>query len=114
MRPWKLKMWISCVLNVDRTRDVQLDDNRAFNGRKRELMSLWHYTELFYLDEVTALATGARPCGCCRRTDYDAFKGAWQRARGVGPRALNSAAMDEALVEPSNGAGRPWRGATTK
>eukprot|EP00746_Dinoflagellata_sp_MGD_P122585 gnl/MRDRNA2_/MRDRNA2_57430_c0_seq1.p1 gnl/MRDRNA2_/MRDRNA2_57430_c0~~gnl/MRDRNA2_/MRDRNA2_57430_c0_seq1.p1 ORF type:complete len:137 (-),score=11.58 gnl/MRDRNA2_/MRDRNA2_57430_c0_seq1:58-468(-) len=74
VRPWKSKMWISCVINVDWTREVQLDDNHPFNGRKRELMSLWHYTELFYLDEVTALAAGARPCGMCRRTDYDAFK----------------------------------------
>eukprot|EP00747_Dinoflagellata_sp_TGD_P168154 gnl/TRDRNA2_/TRDRNA2_193889_c0_seq1.p1 gnl/TRDRNA2_/TRDRNA2_193889_c0~~gnl/TRDRNA2_/TRDRNA2_193889_c0_seq1.p1 ORF type:complete len:365 (-),score=34.86 gnl/TRDRNA2_/TRDRNA2_193889_c0_seq1:100-1194(-) len=97
VRPWKLKMWISCVLHTDRTREVQLDDNRAFNGRKRELMSLWHYTELFYLDEVTALATGARPCGCCRRTDYDAFKEAWRRSRGLGSRPLNSAMMDDEL-----------------
>lgn len=97
VRPWKLKMWISCVLNTNRTREVQLDDNRAFNGRKRELMSLWHYTELFYLDEVTALATGARPCGCCRRTDYDAFKDAWRRSRGLGSRPLNSAMMDDEL-----------------
>lgn len=97
VRPWKLKMWISCVLNVDRTREVQLDDNRAFNGRKRELMSLWHYTELFYLDEVTALATGARPCGCCRRTDYDSFKEAWRQSRGLGSKPLNSAMMDDEL-----------------
>ena len=32
------------------------------------------YTKLFFLDEVTALAAGHRPCGQCRRKDYELFK----------------------------------------
>jgi hypothetical protein len=28
------------------------------------------FTELFFLDEVTALAAGHRPCALCRRADY--------------------------------------------
>ena len=31
------------------------------------------YTELFFLDEVTALAAGHRPCFECRRADALAF-----------------------------------------
>lgn len=49
----------------------------SFNGRKRVLMSPGEYTELFFLDEATALAAGHRPCYECRRTDYNRFKTAW-------------------------------------
>lgn len=48
-----------------------------FNGRRRTLMSPGKYTELFFLDEATALAAGHRPCAECRRENYRAFKGAW-------------------------------------
>ena len=33
------KAWLACKLNIDRVRKVQRDDNRAFNGRKRVLLS---------------------------------------------------------------------------
>ena len=35
------------------------------------------YTELFFLDEATALAAGHRPCFECRRHAFLAFRGAW-------------------------------------
>lgn len=35
------------------------------------------YTELFFLDEATALAAGHRPCAECWRQDYVRFKEAW-------------------------------------
>lgn len=35
------------------------------------------YTELFFLDEATALAAGHRPCGECRAADFRRFKKAW-------------------------------------
>jgi hypothetical protein len=41
------------------------------------------YTELFFLDEPTALAAGHRPCFECRRNDAAAFAAAWGRARGT-------------------------------
>ncbi|WP_200897212.1 hypothetical protein [Devosia chinhatensis] len=40
-------------------------------------MALGHYTELFFLDEATALAAGHRPCAECRRADYERFVMAW-------------------------------------
>jgi hypothetical protein len=49
----------------------------SFKSRKRELMTPGNYTELFFLDEATALAAGHRPCSECRRQDYDRFKAAW-------------------------------------
>ena len=52
-RPWQLKRWIVCVLQ--------------FRGRKRTVMTPGRYTELFFLDEATALAAGHRPCAECRQ-----------------------------------------------
>lgn len=52
-RKWKVKRWIVCVLE--------------FRGRKRKVMTPRRYTELFFLDEATALAAGHRPCAECRR-----------------------------------------------
>jgi hypothetical protein len=39
------------------------------------------YTALFFLDEVTALAAGHRPCFECRRADAKAFAEKWAVAK---------------------------------
>lgn len=57
------RAWVACLT--------------SFNGRKRELMKPGFYTELFFLDEATALAAGHRPCGECRRDSFRRFKAAW-------------------------------------
>src|ERR1700724_2775115 len=44
---WQVKRWLVCVLE--------------FRGRKRQVMTPGHYTELFFLDEATALPAGHRP-----------------------------------------------------
>lgn len=59
-RPWQLERWIICLLE--------------FKGRKRTVMTPGHYTELFFLDESTALAAGHRPCAECRRERFNAFR----------------------------------------
>ncbi len=41
------------------------------------------YTELFFLDEATALAAGHRPCGECRSADAKRFKNLWLEANGT-------------------------------
>ena len=64
-RRWASRQWICCVLD--------------FKGRQRDVWGRY-YTELFFLDEVTALAAGHRPCFECRRKDAEAFAGAWQQA----------------------------------
>ena len=67
-----------------------------FRGRKRVPMSPRMYTELFFLDEATALAAGHRPCAECRNPDYRRFKEFWVRAnrddaeRSPGPGAAKS------------------------
>ena len=64
-RRWASRQWICCVLD--------------FKNRQRDVWGRY-YTELFFLDEVTALAAGHRPCFECRRKDAEAFAGAWQQA----------------------------------
>jgi hypothetical protein len=80
-RRWTSSAWICCRL--------------AFKGRHR---AVWGkgYTELFFLDEPTALSAGHRPCFECRRADAKAFAAAWARGNrlGVSPRA---AEMDAVL-----------------
>jgi hypothetical protein len=68
-RHWASKQWICCVLE--------------FKGRRRPVMSPRHYTELFFLDEVTALAAGHRPCFECRRADASRFAALWSKARSL-------------------------------
>ena len=58
-RRWASRQWIACVC--------------TFKGRQREVW-MTGYTELFFLDEVSALAAGHRPCFECRRADALAFQ----------------------------------------
>jgi hypothetical protein len=72
---WTHQQWIICKLQ--------------FKGRKRKLMSPGNYTELFFLDEATALAAGHRPCYECNRDRYNQFKAAWLTGNpeyGFGPK----------------------------
>jgi hypothetical protein len=41
------------------------------------------WTELFFLDEATALAAGHRPCFYCRRDDANRFRAAWEQGNRV-------------------------------
>jgi hypothetical protein len=69
-RAWQLKRWIVCVLE--------------FRGRKRQVMTPGRYTELFFLDEATALAAGHRPCAECRHDRFLDFCNAWAKAHPAG------------------------------
>src|SRR3954469_2315314 len=79
-RRWASRQWICCVLD--------------FKGRHRDVWGR-SYTELFFLDEVTALAAGHRPCFECRRKDAEAFANLWPRSRRlpVRPRAADMDAV---------------------
>jgi hypothetical protein len=48
-----------------------------FRGRHRTIMQPGSYTELFFLDEATALAAGHRPCAECRHPEYQHFRRCW-------------------------------------
>ncbi|HZY69238.1 MAG TPA: hypothetical protein VFE52_11650, partial [Devosia sp.] len=59
-------------------------------------MAPGNYTELFFLDEATALAAGHRPCAECRRNDYKSFLHAWIAGHGLGSRP-SAGEIDAAL-----------------
>jgi hypothetical protein len=80
-RRWASRQWICCVLD--------------FKGRQRDVWGRF-YTELFFLDEPTALAAGHRPCFECRRNDADAFAEAWRKARQLATRPF-APEMDDVL-----------------
>jgi hypothetical protein len=72
-------------------------------------MAPGQYTELFFLDEATALAAGHRPCATCRRPDYGLFKEYWVTANPdiAGRTDGTMAAIDRILqTERVDGAGR--------
>jgi hypothetical protein len=67
-------------------------------------MSPGRWTELFFLDEVSALAAGHRPCAECRNGDFRVFQDAWRLAFPEHP--VNADALDATLhVERRI---RPW------
>jgi hypothetical protein len=70
-RRWASRQWICCVLD--------------FKGRRRDVWGRF-YTELFFLDEPTALATGHRPGFECHRKDADTFAEKWRQARRLNRR----------------------------
>jgi hypothetical protein len=76
-RRWTTKAWIACTLD--------------YKGARRVIMAGRSWTELFFLDEATALAAGHRPCFLCRREAAGRYRGAW-----AGPRP-SARAIDETL-----------------
>jgi len=53
-RRWSSRHWICCDIH--------------YKGKQHEAMGRY-YTSVFFLDEVTALAAGHRPCFFCRRKE---------------------------------------------
>ncbi|MFD1798179.1 hypothetical protein FQV27_16565 [Paracoccus aurantiacus] len=75
-RRWTSKAWLICRCD--------------YKGRRREVMTGRKWTELFFLDEATALAAGHRPCFRCRRDAALRYRYSWQNAP-------SAKAMDTAL-----------------
>ena len=67
-RRWASRSWLICLCD--------------YKGRRRAVMATRSWTELFFMDEATALAAGHRPCFFCRREDAEAFRAAWQLGNG--------------------------------
>jgi hypothetical protein len=77
------RRWIICVLQ--------------FKGRRRPIMVPGRYTELFFLDEATALAAGHRPCVECQRARYLVFREHWAAARAAAARVPSVDEIDTVL-----------------
>ena len=82
-RHYGVRRWISCRLE--------------FKGWQRSrLLQPGKFTELFFLDEATALAAGHRPCALCRREDYNRFVARWT---ALHPADVGADAIDARLHE---------------
>ncbi|MBS1720173.1 MAG: hypothetical protein JST35_06985 [Armatimonadetes bacterium] len=60
VRAYGWKAWIICELN--------------YKDWRRPLLQPGRYTELFFMDEATAMAAGHRPCHFCRRPSARQFR----------------------------------------
>lgn len=80
-RRWTGKAWIVCLCE--------------YKGMRREVMGGRSWTELFFLDEATALAAGHRPCFFCRREAANRFRASWAQGNQVAP--PSAPAMDRML-----------------
>ncbi len=96
-RPWQVRRWLVCALE--------------FRGRHRTVMAPNRYTELFFLDEATALAAGHRPCFECRRRAFTAFRDAWAAGNPalLGDRVPTAGLIDDHLHAERVGPGRSKR-----
>lgn len=65
-RAFVTQRWIICRLD--------------FKNVRRPLMTPGRWTELFFLDEATALAAGHRPCAYCQRARFNCFRTLWAAA----------------------------------
>jgi len=84
-RQFRGQRWIICLLD--------------FKGRTRSIMTPGRYTELFFLDEATALAAGHRPCAECQRARLNQFREIWAKSNPETLKAARPAAtaMDAIL-----------------
>src|SRR2546427_9373585 len=81
------RRWIACRLEF---RD----------WHRSPLMQAGRFTELFFLDEATALAAGHRPCALCRREDYVKLVALW---RELHPGPAGAGDLDAPLHEKRPG-----------
>jgi hypothetical protein len=80
-RRWASRAWLICTLQ--------------WRGIRRTVMGIGSWTELFFLDEATALAAGHRPCFLCQRAAAMAFQAGFPTCgQAAGPKAL---AIDRVL-----------------
>jgi hypothetical protein len=89
-RRWSSKAWLICSCQ--------------YKGVRREMMATRSWTELFFLDEATALAAGHRPCFVCRREAANSFRKAWADGRGIAP--PSAAEVDSVLHRERQERGR--------
>jgi len=68
VRSSQVRRWIACVTE--------------YRGIRREIMRPHRWTQLFFLDEATALSAGHRPCAFCRNKDYKLFCTFWKELFG--------------------------------
>lgn len=83
VRPWQHTSWVTCLL--------------CLGDIRRNVFSPGRYSELFFLDEATALAAGHRPCGTCQRDRHALFKSYWGQMHPPASGSLLVSAIDKQL-----------------
>jgi hypothetical protein len=81
--------WISCRME--------------FRGWQRgPMMQPGRFTELFFLDDATAMAAGHRACALCRRADYNRLGETWRElhAGEAGADAIDRRLQEERMGQP--------------
>lgn len=81
------RRWITCVTH--------------YQYQVLPLATLRNNTQLFFLDEATALAAGHRPCAKCRRAAYQQYRRAWIQASPT-EQEPDADALDLALHQERN------------
>jgi len=86
-KKWSMKRWIYCVLKCGEIH--------------RDVMAPRSYTELFFLDEATALSAGHRPCSSCMGKEARAYRKNWLQANEsiCKPESEFLAAIDKVVHE---------------
>lgn len=77
------RRWIACVCD--------------FRNRRRTIWGAG-YTEVFFLDEVTALSAGHRPCFECRRADATGFAQLFPLQKSATADAIDARLHEERLA----------------
>ena len=86
-RRFPTRRWIACRMQ--------------FRGWQRgPLLQPGKFTELFFLDDATAMAAGHRACALCRREDYNRFGEIWAELHPGehGADAIDARLHDERLA----------------
>lgn len=86
-RRWTTKAWIICDCGFKGRKRTVFGRNRPSGGAG--------WTNLFFLDEVTALTAGHRPCFECRREKAKEFADCFGKAFGIAKPKAND--IDEKL-----------------
>lgn len=98
VKKWRHKAWVTCSLQ--------------YQGIRREIFSKGNYSELFFLDEATALSAGHRPCGDCRRERFKEFKLRWQMANARSTEAADANGIGIGKIDQQMHAERTQRDGT--
>ncbi len=77
------QLWIACLTE--------------YRGWRVALARPGRWTPIFFLDDAVALAAGHRPCGLCRRRDYESYRDAVGRAESSSP-ALRAEELNRRLA----------------
>lgn len=105
-RSWTSKAWLICALAYKERPSRDVMGRNAPGGRAG-------WTELFFLDEITALAAGHRPCFFCRREAAREFRARFAEAPDDGSTAskrITAPAIDGILHSERLASGAVARG----